>query len=167
MTTTEDENKTDMERRDEAIRVLEENPLITEWSPSDKLTDKMIQEYISDRCHSPDLTPECYLTYHLDEQVFDLHFAYCDDYNARQDHAWRTLECNGFTEEEIGAFFDEEESFDSCCPLDPNVGHFLDQDVNVRFELVSNYDCMNSAWFESDAGRRSFPTEHTDLGDVL
>ena len=160
---SEQEEKTHEERRKLAIKILEENPYVIGWSYDHELTDAKIIHYFKDKAEDPDLTPEMYL-----EMSFldDLECEYSDHRDDVYQHVESILERNGFTYEERGRFLDDE-SLASECPVDGNVKHFLNQKVDIRFELVSGYGCMNSAWFETDNFRQPFPTNKAYLGDVL
>ena len=153
------EEKAHEELRTKAIRILEENPYRMEWGQDAILSDNMVREYFDCKRSDHDMTPDQFLEIHL----FDVTDS--NDWESRSYHASNVLHNQGFTYEELCDL--EESHIEQECPIDMNIGHFLDQDVNVRFELISNYDCINSAFFETDGFIRSFPTENTYLGDVL
>ena len=157
------EEKTHEDRRKQAIQILEENPYVIDWSDDHELTDAKIINYFLAKANDPDLTPEMY-----QEMSFldDLECEYSDHRDDVYQHVESILAQNGFTYEERGRFLDDE-SLASECPVDGNVKHFLNQDVNIRFKLMSNFDCMNSIQFETDNFRKPFPTNKTYLGDVL
>jgi hypothetical protein len=130
-----------------------------EWGQDDVLSDKMIREYFDCKRSDHDMTPEQFMEIYL----FDV--TDTNDWESRNYHASNVIHDHGFTDDELYGL--EESHIEQECPIDYNVAHFLDQDVNVRFELISNYDCINSTFFETDGYRQPFSTENTYLGDVL
>ena len=75
-----------------------------------------------------------------------------------------------FDEEEVDVFFDEHEDDirdEICSRNDSDVLKDLirnTDDIPVRVEMLSNYDCINSNWFESQGG---YGYEESYLGDMI
>ena len=75
-----------------------------------------------------------------------------------------------FDEEEVDAFFDEHEDDIRDEIYSRNDSDVLKDlirntdDIPVRVEMLSNYDCINSNWFESQGGYRY---EESYLGDMI
>lgn len=80
---------------------------------------------------------------------------------------------NDFEEEEVDAFFDEHEdeirdeiySRNDSDVLAELIKHT--DDIPVRVEMLSNYDCINSNWFESQGGYRYEESYFGDMVDTL
>ncbi|GKG72498.1 hypothetical protein CE91St1_16410 [Parabacteroides goldsteinii] len=79
----------------------------------------------------------------------------------------------GFDEEEVDAFFDEHEdeirdeiySRNDSDVLTELIKHT--DDIPIRVEMLSNYDCINSNWFESQGGYRYEESYFGDMVDTL
>ena len=77
---------------------------------------------------------------------------------------------NDFEEEEVDTFFDEHEdeirneiySRNDSDVLAELIRHT--DDIPVRVEMLSNYDCINSNWFESQGG---YSYEESYFGDMI
>ena len=80
---------------------------------------------------------------------------------------------NDFDEEDVDAFFDEHEdeirdeiySRNDSDVLAELIKHT--DDIPVRVEMLSNYDCINSNWFESQGGYRYEESYFGDMVDTL
>lgn len=55
------------------------------------------------------------------------------------------------------------EDFDDYIEIDTNLKQII-PDLNIRLELFSNYDCINSHWLESDGG---YQYEESYFGDAI
>ena len=146
------------ERRQEALEIVSRNPYQVNWDGWE-LTEDMVKEFLRDWDKQHDLTPVMFLENYLDE-----HLSY-GEIGDRGCHVDELLQNAGFTDEERTEL--QESQIYAECPLNHDLEHFLDQDVNVRFELLSNHDCINSTFLETDGYRIPFQTEKTYLGDVL
>lgn len=144
------------ERIEEARKVVEENPYEHYWDNDDVLTDSCIDKIIKEKVEQPDYTFEMVLSNYL----FDSQMNYFEDY----DHTEEVLKDEGFEEDEIDELMNEHYI---RCEVNLNVRQFLEQPVICRFELMSNYDCMNS-WFYLCRGTDNDEpeTEFTYWGDV-
>ncbi len=85
--------------------------------------------------------------------------------NAGDDeHCKKVLVEGGFTEEQANVLVYD---YGVSCPIDMNAEYFARDSFLCRFELMSNYDCMNSYWFESQTESGEPETEGKYWGDVL
>ncbi len=79
-------------------------------------------------------------------------------------------ESNGFDEDEVDAFFDEHDDEIRDEIYSRNDSDVLKDlirntdDIPIRVEMYSNYDCINSNWFESQGG---YSYEESYFGDVV
>ena len=77
---------------------------------------------------------------------------------------------NDFDEKEVDAFFDEHEDAirdEIYSRNDSDVVKDLimhTDDIPIRVEMLSNYDCINSSWFESQGG---YSYEESYFGDMV
>ncbi len=149
MNTTDMPTKRDFRR---AQRILRKNPYVVYWDRGDRLTEGMIAHY----ANSPVKNPAAWLEDYFGENLLD---------TDTTDHVRETLSREGFRPDHIDRLINDG---DVCgeVPLDFNLGHFLKEDVCVRFELLSNYDCFNSFHFET-RGWKFLEAGENYLGDVF
>lgn len=79
-------------------------------------------------------------------------------------------ESNGFDEDEVDTFFDEHDDAIRDEIYSRNDSDVLKDlirntdDIPIRVEMYSNYDCINSNWFESQGG---YSYEESYFGDMV
>ena len=137
----------------EVVKIIEEaKPCQMYWDYRDELSNEVVKKYWEER--RDDETPLCWLELELQEDCWET----MDD--LQRQYAKELLEDEGYTEKEIAFLIDEHDVHHNA-DIDMDIDHF-DDNVHMRFELYSNYDCQNSHHFVGG----TYTFGETYFGDV-
>lgn len=134
------------------------------WDHNSELSDDQIEKIID--------SPEG--IFEVENELQEMNWSYCFDLEV--EHLKETL---SFFEKELLEEFGVEEidlselagelreEFLDYLSVDVNIKELMRSDVNLRITLFSNYDCMNSNWYETSGGGYSYSGYFKQIVDFL
>ena len=149
----------DQETMNRAIKILKENPLVLDEARLGGLTNAMVRDFWIVYGSNIDYTPEETARAHYGSTVgLEQFLTYIND----------VLVQHGFTEEDVlNLDWESGHTLDFYCEIKYEIEHLLDTDVPVVFAMYSDYDSMNSYYFETNGLSAPLVVKDTYLGDVL